>query len=164
MPRSQEHPEQLRRPTTPAPVRKAAATMYIGVAFTLLAVLVVVVDQATADGLARHLEDAYPDYSSSRVDSVKSSILTYLFAIGVAGICLWLWMARASKKGKGWSRTAATVVFALSTFIALYNFTQHFPLYVTVTGLLPCAVGLVAVAFLWNRDSTAYFSGRDTTA
>ncbi len=51
------------------------------------------------------------------------------------------------------------MLFAVSTFIALYNFTQHFPLYVTVAGLLPCVAGLIVVALLWTPDSRSYFSG-----
>ncbi|MFF4159188.1 hypothetical protein [Streptomyces sp. NPDC001678] len=164
MPSQQERAGRLQRTAPPAPIKNAVTVMYAGVALTLVAVLAVIIDQATADSLTQGLKDAYPQYSSDRIDTVKSSILTYLFTIGVAGVCLWLWLARASRKGKSWSRVAATVVFALATFISLYNFTQHFPLYVTVAGLLPCAAGLVAVGLLWKRDASSHFAGDGATA
>ncbi|MFF2925869.1 hypothetical protein ACFVTP_26285 [Streptomyces celluloflavus] len=156
--------QQLARPTAPATVKNAATVMYVGMGLTLLAAVVLIVDQAMSDTLTQQLRDAYPSYSASRMSTVKSSILTYLFTLGVAGLILWPWMAAANRKGKGWSRIAASVVFLLSTVIALYDFTQNFPLFVTLTGLLPCVAGLVAVAFLWMPDSSAFYAGNRATA
>ncbi|GAU68962.1 hypothetical protein SSP35_09_02060 [Streptomyces sp. NBRC 110611] len=155
----QDSPQQLARPTAPAPVRNAATAMYVGLALTLVAVVALIVDQAMGDSLTQQFKEAYPSYSAERIGTVKSSVLTYLFTLGVAGLILWPWMAAANKKGKGWSRIAATVVFLLSTFIALYDFTQNFPLFVTLTGLLPCVAGLVAVGLLWMKDSSAFYAG-----
>ncbi|GAA1982749.1 hypothetical protein [Amycolatopsis minnesotensis] len=138
-------------------VRHAITAMRAGAVLTVAAAIVAVLDQATGDGLTRRLQAAYPA-DPGKVDMAKSSILTYLFALAAVGVVLWLWLARASGKGRPWSRVVATVVFVAGTALSAYHFTQPHPMLVTVVGLVPCVAGLAAVAFLWQRGSSAYFA------
>lgn len=135
-------------------VRHAVTAMRAGAALTVAAAIVTVLDQG---GLARGLQAAYPA-DPGKVDMAKSSILTYLFALAAIGVVLWLWLARASGKGRPWSRVVATAVFAAGTALSAYHFTQPHPVLVTIAGLVPCAAGLVAITFLWQRGSSAHFA------
>ncbi|MGC0421487.1 hypothetical protein [Embleya sp. AB8] len=152
---------QTQRRATPPSIRNAVTTMYVGVTLTLVSAATTV---AMAGPLGDRLRDVYPDYDDTRLESVKSSVLTYLFTIATVGIAMWLWMAWASKRGKRWTRTVATSVFTVASAISVYNFTQPQPTLVNLAGLLPCVAGLATVGFLWRRDSSAHFSAGGGTA
>jgi len=137
--------------TTPTATGKAVIAMRVGMTLSLLAVVTIVVDQASGDNLTRQLQGLYSD--PGKVDMAKSSILTYLFAINAVGVISWLWLAWAAKNGKHWTRATTTVVFVLATAISCYNFTQPHPFFVTLVGVLPCIAGLATVVLLWQRDS-----------
>ncbi|QWF83791.1 hypothetical protein [Amycolatopsis sp. CA-230715] len=136
------------------PIRHAITAMRAGAALTVAAVIVTVLDQRT---LTRQLQAAYAT-APGKVDMARSSILTYLFALAAIGVVLWLWLARASGRGRPWSRVVATAVFVAGTALSAYNFTQPHPVLVTIAGLVPCAAGLAAVVFLWQRGSSAHFA------
>ena len=72
---------------------------------------------------------------------------------GLALIALWLWMARATSRGKNWARILSTVLFGLATLQLLGNhgFAQVF--FAALTWL----TGLPAVWLLWRPASSAFF-------
>ncbi|MFD1934976.1 MULTISPECIES: hypothetical protein [Nonomuraea] len=131
--------------------RNAVRAMYTGAALTVIAALVLIADQATGD-LARHLKAAYPSNDAQWLDMTMASIATYLYVVYGVGVVLWLWLARAGRKGGRRARLNATVVFLVGTALLAFNFTQPHPMVVTVAGVLPCLAGLAAVAFLWKRS------------
>jgi len=142
----------------PASVRSAVAALYAAATLSLLAALAVIADQAWGDGLARTLRDAYPHRSPGDLSMAESSILTYLFTLAAIGAVFFVWMARASRKGRRWVRRAGTVTVALGSALSLYHFTQPHPLVMTLAGLLPCLAGLAALALLWRPEATAHFA------
>ncbi|MFE2754357.1 hypothetical protein ACFXGA_20400 [Actinosynnema sp. NPDC059335] len=145
-------------PVRPAPVRTAVNLFYAGLAATVLAVLVVIVDQAGPDGLGANFRSAYSSYSAEKLAEVKGITLTYLFTLGVLSALVYLALIRAVRKGKGWARIAAIVVFAVGTALGFYHFGENFPVLVTLSGILVGVVGLVAAVALWTPAASAYFS------
>jgi hypothetical protein len=130
--------------------------MYTGLALTIVAMLIPIIDQASNDGLSRHLQDVYAGYN---VDvPAASAVLAYLVTIGALGIVAWLWMVWAVTKQRRWARPTATALFVLASGLAVVNLTVQeygqtiLPTQVGLIGLLPCLAGLAAVALLWRRE------------
>jgi len=142
----------------PASIRNAVTALYAAAALSLLAALIVIADQAWADGLAGKLRDAYPHRSPGDLSMAESSILTYLFTLAATGVAFFVWMARASRRGRRWVRRAGAATVALGTALSVFHFTQPHPLVMTLAGLLPCLAGLAGLALLWRADATAHFA------
>ncbi|QEU90846.1 hypothetical protein [Streptomyces kanamyceticus] len=150
----------------PESVRKAATALYGAAVLAMTAAVVIVIDQAAGNDLAQQLHQAYPRRSTNETGMAESSILTYLFTLAAIGAALFVWMARASRRGRRWVRGAGTAVVALGSVAAVYNFSQPHPLLMTAVGVLPCVSALTATALLWKRESSLYFKStpRTTTA
>jgi hypothetical protein len=139
----------------------AIAAMYAGLALTLAATIVVYVDHATANVLARHIRAGYPTYSQARIDTAVTTYLICLSVVGALGIASWLWTIWAIKARKRWARLAASGMFAIGTGIALFALlvkdTSGGPGLAPLlgwVGLAPCLAGLLAITLLWSdRDA-----------
>ena len=140
------------------PQRPAIGAMYAGLGLTVVALIVLYVDHATANVLADHIRAGYPAYAPARIDSAVTTYLVYLSVVGALGIVCWLGTIRALKAGKRWARGAATVMFALGTGIALIDLLVRdtsgdtgLPPLLGWAGMLPCLAGLLAVMLLWRK-------------
>lgn len=144
--------------TSIPPARGAIAAMYAGLALTLIAVLAVVVDQATSDSLASHILHTYPNYTAAELNRDKGVLLTYMFSIGAVGAVSWLGTIWAVKRRKRWARGTATTIFVLACGISLFNLLVEeygntvLPTSLAVPGALPCLAGLVAVVLMWTGN------------
>jgi hypothetical protein len=150
------HIHSTRAPALPHSARRAVVVMYAGLALTVVAMVIPIVDQASTDSLSRHLQDVYAGYS---VDPpATSAVVAYLLTIGGLGVATWLWMAWAVRRRKRWVRPAATALLVLASGLALLDLTVQeygrtiLPTQVGLLGLLPCLAGLAAVTLLWRRE------------
>jgi len=96
----------------------------------------------------------------------KAGYVTGGVITGLIGGGLWLWMARANKRGRSWARILSTVFFGLLT---LYAAAVLVALHLAVVARVPLpaaadtvlilewAAGLSAVVFLWQRQSSHYY-------
>ena len=81
-----------------------------------------------------------------------------------AQVTLWLWMALACKNGWKWARIASTLLLACYTAGVLYALARH--MHDTIDRLgtalftVTWIIGAVAVALLWQRQSTRFFKAR----
>jgi hypothetical protein len=75
----------------------------------------------------------------------------------VIAAVVWIVLARACRRGRGWARITGTVLFALATVDTLVGLTTPIAIAVRLWAVLVWLVGLTAVVFLWRRDSSAYF-------
>jgi hypothetical protein len=79
--------------------------------------------------------------------------------LSVIEIALWLGLARACRRGKGWARVTGTVLFGLHTLGFLGVLVNSHPglgpakLLTTLSWLIACG----AVVFLWQRPSSLFF-------
>ena len=133
--------------------------MYVGVALTVVAMIVPYIDHATANVLADHIRAGYPTYSQARIDIAVTTYLVYVSIIGALAVICWLWTIRAINARKRWARGAATAMFALGTGIALFDLLVKdtsgdtgLPPLLGWIGMLPCLAGFLAVTLLWIRS------------
>ena len=145
--------------TTAYHERPAIGAMYAGLGLTVVALIVLYVNHATANVLAGHVRAGYPAYTQARIDTAVTTYLVYLSVVGALGIICWLATIWAVKAGKRWVRGAATALFVLGTGIALFDLLVKdtsgdtgLPPLLGWAGMLPCLAGLLAVVLLWRRS------------
>jgi hypothetical protein len=138
--------------------RSAIVAMYVGVALTVVAMIVPYIDQAIANLLADHIRAGYPTYPDARIDTAVTTYLVYLSIIGALGVVSWFWTIRAVYAGKRWARGAATAMLVLGTGIALFDLLVKdtsgdtgLPLLLGWIGMLPSLAGSLAVTQLWMK-------------
>jgi hypothetical protein len=78
----------------------------------------------------------------------------------IVGATLWLWMARKNKAGRRWARTLSTVFFAFLTVGMLGVIAQPVGVAGKIVPVAEWLVGIVAIALLWQRDSSGFFVAR----
>ena len=81
--------------------RSAIKAMYIGVALTVVAVIVPYVDHVTANELAGYIRDGYPTYSQARIDTGVTTYVVYLSVLAALGTISWISTIRALKNRSG---------------------------------------------------------------
>jgi hypothetical protein len=77
---------------------------------------------------------------------------------GLIGAGLWFLMAVTNNRGAKWARIVATIFFAINTIGLLTTvFGQSRTVTGIVFGVVIWLVGLGAMVFMWNKDSSAYY-------
>jgi len=124
----------------------AIRLMYAGAG---IAVVLGVTISLTTHGRTLHMGD--PTSGAYKVGEVIGGAISGLIAGG-----LWLWTAWANKRGRWWARILSTVFFGLLTLYALAGLVA-LPEAPKVVIILEWAVGLAAILFLWQRQSSHYY-------
>jgi len=124
----------------------ALRLMYAGAG---LAVVLGVTIALTTHGRTLHVGD--PASGAYKAGYVIGGAITGLITGG-----LWLWMAWANKRGRSWARILSTVFFGVLTLYAAASLVA-LPAAPKTVILLEWAVGLAAVVFLWQRQSSDYY-------
>jgi len=144
-----------RGPIAPLPASMATAVrlMYAGAAYALVWTIGVIVVWA---GIVKH----HPVTAAG--DHRLAGVVTLSVLLSVVDIALWLGIARACRRGKSGARVAGTVLFAIHTIgvlgvLASSEAGLDPAKVLTVIGWL---IGCGAVAFLWQRPSSAFFAAR----
>ncbi|SRR5258708_2904199 len=139
----------------PRSVMIAVRLMYAGAAVTAIGVLISVITVATGE---KALHASHPHATLAQLHATQNFLITIAIVSGLLEIGAWLLMPRANKSGLRWARIVATVLFALGT----WNLVAHLIGKGTPTSLaytvLVWLIGLGAIFFLWQKDSSAYFS------
>jgi hypothetical protein len=129
--------------------------MYVGAAVSLIGLIVNLTQLSSIkNSLATHGRSMTP----SQLNTAYHFEIVLLVVGSVIGAALWLWMARSCGSGKSWARIVSTVLFAFETITVLINFARlsgggasRF------YGIIVWLVGLAAIVFLWQRQSSDYF-------
>jgi hypothetical protein len=139
--------------------RKAIAAAWAGLGLTVAATALVLVDHATGNLLAAHIQDGYPGYSRSQVDGAATIYLSYLSVVGGLGVIGWLITLWAVARRKRWARWFAGALFVVGTVIALFDLLVRdtsgdtgLPAMLGLAGLVPSLAGLALVIMLWRRS------------
>ncbi len=147
------------RPERPKAVHLAVRLMWVG---AVLAVLQVITTVTMRDSIRSAIQDAARSSSTTVTASDLDTLVTVTIAVnallGVVIAALWVFMAWANGRGMSWARVVATVLFGLSLVFFLIGFLQAAPVLSRVMSALSLLVGAGAVFFLWQRESSAYFS------
>ena len=155
------------RPPAPAPVRTAVKLMYAGAAVSavdlIIGLVVIIVDvKAAARGRFWGVSVTAPQ--------ARPILITVWIVVGLIGIALWLWMARANGQGRNWARILSTVLFGLATLQLISGLQQAMspagtiePVLGLLGAMLGWLPGLSAAWLLWRPASSAFFKPQGFT-
>jgi serine/threonine protein kinase len=146
------YPGQARRPV-PGPVRTAVWLMRAGAVGSLVNTIVelAIIGQIKTAFLAQH-----PLAAANTVQSVAGLTALGVIVGGAIGITLWLWLASAARRGRGWARTVGTVFFGIDTLGLLITLSRPGIGAAKGIGVAIWLIGLAAVIALWQRESSDY--------
>jgi hypothetical protein len=141
----------------PQTVRNAIRVMYAGLAATLVDIV------ASLVILGRYVHNAATDQSYGRTaaaaaqNSMAGAMATGLLANFFGTVC-WVWLAAATRRGRGWPRSAGTVLLGLYTVVMLFVVfgTKRDPS-ARFTTFVVWALGVAAVIPLWTRRAREFF-------
>jgi hypothetical protein len=141
--------------TVPQSVLRAVRVMYVGLAASLLGI---VVDLTTLSATRSEILKRNPGYTAVQLNNAEHLEIGLFIAGGLIGAALWLWMAQSCRAGKSWARVVSTVFFGIDTLSVLVGATavQGGGLS-RIYGFVVWAIGLIAIILLWQRASSAYF-------
>jgi hypothetical protein len=141
-------------PAAPAPVLAAVQLMYGGVVGTIVQLSVALV--FIGDLNAYHLTVLGHHLTTTQLGHLRPLIITLVIAVGLMLIALWLWMARAVRRGRNWARILSTALFGLATL----ELAGNQGIAQLLLAMLTWLTGLAAVWQLWRPASTAFFIRR----
>ena len=141
----------------PRSVRDAVWLMCAGAAVSLAA--------AIADIATRSELRAVIARTRNLIGAATTATFTQAAAVNMAGVVLFLLMARWTGKGSITARTLACVLFGLRTVTVLIgpgelSALSPWPVAVRVLTVLGWLAGLGAIVFLWQKTSTAFIRAR----
>jgi hypothetical protein len=143
----------------PFSVRTAVKLMYAGAVLSLIDLIVTL---ATAGQLRHLIHVAKPGLSAAKLDGAVHAQIASSIAIWLITIGFWVVMARTNQAGRGWARTVATVLCALSTFSFVEALLQPASLLSKLFFAPLWLVGVAATVLLWRPDTSDYIrAGRD---
>ena len=109
------------RPSAPAPVRTAVKLMYAGAA---VSAVTLVISLALVPAVTAALGKATPSLTAAQASDVNELIVLAM-VFGLAVVAVWLWMARATGRGRNWARILSTVLFGAATLELITARPQH---------------------------------------
>jgi len=138
----------------PRPVILAMRLMYAGAAITAIGVVISIIAVLTGQD---SLRASHPGATIAQLHATQNALVAVAVVTGLIEIGAWIFMARVNRAGLKWARIAGTVLFGLATLNLIFRLTGSG----AVTNLAYTAAtwlaGAVAVFFLWQRESNAYF-------
>lgn len=153
-PTSAKQPDSPPGGQPPASVRNAVKFMYAGAALSAIELIMFL---ATIGSIKSEIQKAYPKDTASKVHSFEVSYILQNVVVGLIGIGLWVWMAKANGAGYNYGRIVGTVLFALNTIFLLLGVAGPHAILGLVFSIVVWLAGLGAVILLWNRESGPYF-------
>lgn len=131
--------------------------LQIGLALTVLAVALPLVDLVTTDIVGDHVRSAYPQWDGDTVATERTAIVGWLAGSSTLGLVGWGMTMLGLRRGKRWVRPVATTWFLLGIVVAGMNLSMGGAAYAVIVpstlGLvsaLPVIAGAVAVVQLWR--------------
>ena len=147
--------QMAERPPAPPSIRTAVKFMYAGAALSAISLIV---GLTTIGSLKSAIKSADPKYTASQIHAAETVGVASIVIIGLLGIGLWIWMARANGAGRSWARVVASVLFGISTLDLLLGGVRANSAFNLLFSALVWLIGLGAIIFLYRRDSSEYFA------
>jgi hypothetical protein len=140
------------RPPQPPSLRNAVRLMWAGAALALLSVIISVAFSSKINATNR--ADNKTVLTASQIHTLANVTVVVLVIAGLIGVLLWVWMAWANNRGRNWARIVATVLFALDTISFILSISRASVSIIFLA--LEWLVGLVAIVFLWRKETTQW--------
>lgn len=144
----------LPKPEPPKSILNAVKLMYAGAGLSAISFVVALV---TISSLKSTILANDPQLTTSEVNAAATIGIVIAVIFGLIGIGLWIWMAWANRGGRNWARIVATVFFAFDTLGLLGSLVRPSTGLSLVFTVLVWLVGLGAIIFMWNKESSAYY-------
>lgn len=150
----------------PQSIALAVKLMYVGAVLSLLGVITTLFmkDQMRASAKAAlDAQKKVPDAATLNA-AVNVGMATGII-IGLIGVAVWIWMAKANGSGKSWARIVATVLGVLNIIFTLIGFTSS-----TGTGLskivsvISLLLAIAILVLLWRKESSSFYAAHAAPA
>jgi hypothetical protein len=147
---------EVQRPPIPPQVSNAIKTMYAGAAATIVGI---VIEILTVGATKTAIENGPRHLTASQVNVAEHALIIGFAVSGLIAVAAWIILARACQHGHNWARLTGTALFVLATIDAIVA--ARSPVAAAVKAWWPVVwlAGLIAVIFLWQGASTAFFKG-----
>ena len=149
-----------RNPWRPTSVVTAVWLMYGGAVLTVIGMFIdlVVISHLRTAYLADHpfLDQA----GINRINTLAGAGDLAVIIGCVIGVSLWITLAVAANRGRGWARVVGTVLFGIDTLVFIATVGRPGIQAIKTIHTLIWLVGLVAVVMLWQRQAGQFFSAR----
>jgi hypothetical protein len=157
-----QEPQRIQPPRS---VLNAVKLMYVGAA---LSALILIITLVTIGGLKTAILARHPDYTSAQLHDAEVAGIATAVIGGLIPIGLWLWMAWANGRGRGWARVLSAVFFGISTLeliIPPFLPADRFPpaaggVHAAATLIIDpllWLVGLGAIMLIFNKNSGPFY-------
>jgi hypothetical protein len=145
---------ESRRPPIPRQVTNAVRAMYAGAAASIVGI---VIEIRTVNATKTAIQKRSHHLTASQINNLGHALVIGIVIGGVIAVVVWIVIARACQGGSNTARIIGTALFALATLEAIGSSVA--PLAVAAKAWWPVIwlAGLIAVIFLWQRPSTAFF-------
>ncbi len=136
----------------------AVKLMYAGAAVSTVPLIITLA--FIGDIKAYHLRYLGHSLTSAQLSHLRPLIITVVIVVDLVVPALWLWMARATGRGRNGARVLSTVLLGLAPLSAY----RPKPVLRVAFAALTWLLGLAAVWLLWRPASSAFFKGLVTPA
>ncbi len=143
--------------TAPAPVLTAVKLMYAG---AVVSAITFALGLLTSGSTRSALKKSYPKDTAHQISALVTFDVVIGIVVGLLSIGLWLWLARACKRGRNWARMTGTVLFALDTLLILLSVSRLKAGAGVLIDLVIWLIGLGVIVLLWRKESSAYFAAQ----
>jgi hypothetical protein len=157
--------QMTERAPQPPSLRNAVRLMWVGAGLSLIGVIITLafaskiktaIIKAANTANKNAASQGKTQLTASQIHSLANATFTLLVIFGIIGVLLWVWMAWANNRGRGWARIVASVLFGLNTIGLILEFGKaSISLIPIVLGWL---VGLAAIVLLWRKDTSEYIA------
>jgi hypothetical protein len=151
----------------PGNVHLAVRLMYIGFVVTVLNLVLSLLTLGRythAANVARDYADNYTQAGEAGRAAAQTTIMNSQntmagamaigFTAALLGLACWIWLAMATRRGRGWPRIAGTVLLAIySVCTLIVVFGTHHAAGAQATTIVVWAVGVAAVIPLWSQQA-----------
>jgi hypothetical protein len=143
----------------PPSIQNAVRFIYAG---AVIQALSVILDIPAVRGRIEsfHATGSATPFTSGQLNTAEVGSVRFLIFGGVVGASLWLWMARKNKAGRRWARGLSTAFFAIYTVVLVAIIGQPVTAGNKIIPVAEWLVGLLAIALLWQRESSDFYTTR----
>ncbi len=145
----------------PTSIRTAVRLMWAGAALSVVSLLVGLLSLGSIKNNIRDSLDDNGSYTQSDLDTAYHVAVVTLIVVGIVGIAVWLWMARANGEGRRAARIIASVLGGLNILSFLLMLAQGQATSIEVLFQAVSVVLAISILFLlWRRESTDFYNAR----
>lgn len=154
---------RMRLRPRPGQPRTVFAAVWLMIAGALAELGALITFLATEGGIKAGLVARYPAYAHAITHAVNVEVTIDMFIMPVV-VGVWLWLARATSRGRAMGRVGFSVFFGIISLGALYALSVGSLVYAPAimgAGIGVWAIAAAAMMLIFNKASSPYFGRRE---